>query len=1117
MSILNEANDCHKILVRLVSYANTICSELFRVKDLIPEDFINPSNCCKDLIFDYSYIPKSESIDMKINSSRELRIIDMKIKEKYERIIWRTFQVFESIYQYTKQVEEFYDKIIEGEYLQYNAETLLVDVEGKQLVCETLSFVVRLLLLLDILIPGIVRERILIFVLRHKRSNEFGDLDKIIPLVKRTEYIVGSSKKPSNYPDEYLKRIHVNDYIVQMAIGRMLSDDIYNTTKSFPLPDHRSSALSAQGSLLTMILFLSPQTLNNNISFMNEVVNKFFGDCWIVPIYIGHCIDLTFFWDSYKSARQALQRVVTPSHIENIWKGHQQVMAKCKVELQGYLEEGGMTDEKVMLNMQKLINCQRNCNVVLRWALLHGTYPIKKLRDIFVKPKYHEDIIDFLLETAQFEFELKRIIGNIVKEKPLQWENLKNESSKRMKDLSNYFNDENKLSEHSNSGLMKWCLFMSEQIDKLDVKEISSGKSLSKLIQAMEEVETNYLNDLSLVVVETVRKTKDMLTKMFRLLNVNDTVRGLLDNISDCSYANELLSTQVYVEYLQQIIKKNPRNSLKLRSLILKMSSILHLALLRMMQAKTDEQMENVSKYYSEVLVNYVQRVLEVIPEQVFLLINSIAKLQVTSIPETPVFVEKKDIISFALFDERNYLAELTHAVSIYAEGILAMETTFVGIIQVDPVKLLEDGIRKALGRRLKNMFSKTLQFKIKGNLGETLTQLSELSNQIGGFSTSFRYIQDYLHIDGLKVWQEEFTNVISTCVNEECNSFLANGLDTVNSQTFIGKLTSQIMSIVDYRKNVFYLSVANGWFYKDGKEVIGYVFMRKLVSALSVLGVTGINQLCAFKCVKELNDIITTVNLIVEKYSVFNQMTQNFNENKLNEQNIFKVIDNGLSVVTKIGRSLIDTLHNLGTLQLLREQLNCQLCSENRTKATSLHFALKSFDQALVHDFFENPNKKEREPLIYNEINRFLDVAGFVPALSKVYITCAEGGDQIASVLSSFILYCSQFFIFDSKYQTLMLRPKAPVPYDPYVLAVGIVTVFRQFHPSTMWASFSYLSLYVKGVMTNCLTLSKQIPFIIFQLCDFMTSIIQIGGYDKKIYDSLIPVSLLASLNQPN
>jgi len=50
---------------------------------------------------------------------------------------------------------------------------------------------------------------------------------------------------------------------------------------------------------------------------------------------------------------------------------------------------------------------------------------------------------------------------------------------------------------------------------------------------------------------------------------------------------------------------------------------------------------------------------------------------------------------SFAQLDLRFKLSESTYKVSVFTRGVLAMETTFVGLVAIDPKKLLEDGIRK--------------------------------------------------------------------------------------------------------------------------------------------------------------------------------------------------------------------------------------------------------------------------------------------------------------------------------------------------------------------------------------------------------------------------------------
>ena len=47
------------------------------------------------------------------------------------------------------------------------------------------------------------------------------------------------------------------------------------------------------------------------------------------------------------------------------------------------------------------------------------------------------------------------------------------------------------------------------------------------------------------------------------------------------------------------------------------------------------------------------------------------------------------------------------------------------------------------------------------------------LSERMSGFRRSFEYIQDYVNIYGLKIWQEEVSRIINYNVDQECNSFL--------------------------------------------------------------------------------------------------------------------------------------------------------------------------------------------------------------------------------------------------------------------------------------------------------------------------------------------------------
>ena len=80
----------------------------------------------------------------------------------------------------------------------------------------------------------------------------------------------------------------------------------------------------------------------------------------------------------------------------------------------------------------------------------------------------------------------------------------------------------------------------------------------------------------------------------------------------------------------------------------------------------------------------------------------------------------------------------------------------------VDAKQLLDDGIRKELVKQKSAALHTQLQFQGSKGAQELMQRLEKLGEQIDGFRRSFEYIQDYANIYGLKVWQEEFSRIVS-------------------------------------------------------------------------------------------------------------------------------------------------------------------------------------------------------------------------------------------------------------------------------------------------------------------------------------------------------------------
>lgn len=101
------------------------------------------------------------------------------------------------------------------------------------------------------------------------------------------------------------------------------------------------------------------------------------------------------------------------------------------------------------------------------------------------------------------------------------------------------------------------------------------------------------------------------------------------------------------------------------------------------------------------------------------------------------------------------------------------MKTTLVGIIKIDPKQLLEDGIRKELVKQVAAALHSNLIFNPRAKTSELEPKLDRLGTVMDGFRRSFEYIQDYVNIYGLKIWQEEMLRIINYNVEQ------VRGLDT--------------------------------------------------------------------------------------------------------------------------------------------------------------------------------------------------------------------------------------------------------------------------------------------------------------------------------------------------
>lgn len=616
-------------------------------------------------------------------------------------------------------------------------------------------------------IPGIVRERLLVSYYRYsvQSTQNSSNIDSVCKLLRSTGY-ASNLKQTSVYIQDFFKRLEIDQNYIELILGRLRYDDVYNQITVYPLAEHRSTALANQASMIFICLFFCPRTLENDYSRMREIVDKFFSDNWMITIYMGITVNLIDAWDCFKAAKSALQTVIESENVKKITQYHKQNYNRLILETKQILKEGMLTVENVVANITKIINLIRDCNVYLRFAMLHTTEAIytisrnKKCKQVSDQVILHLEFVpskvfELLLNTSQLEIKIRNIVKTVLTDKENQWDQYKNEASVRCTELSNVFSGEIILIKvEKNENIKTWLLDIQKEILSLNLTAVSvSGKKITQLIQAFEEVQEFHNLGSHVQVKQHLTEIKKYLHQMIEIINIKEDILINIQLIGDISYAWRIIDN--YTECMQDSIRNQPSLIIKLRSTFLKLVSALEFPLLRINQSHSPDLM-SVSQYYSSVLVHYVRKVVQVIPQTICEILTQIINLQTDAVKELPTRLEKQKLNDYAQLDTRYEVAKLTYSISVFTDGILTMQRTLVGIIEIDPKHLLEDGIRKELVEKLSLALHNGLIFNHKSKQSELVPKLIDLSKILDGYKRSFEYVQDYLNINGLRMWQEE-------------------------------------------------------------------------------------------------------------------------------------------------------------------------------------------------------------------------------------------------------------------------------------------------------------------------------------------------------------------------
>ncbi|KAI0224187.1 hypothetical protein LSAT2_024791 [Lamellibrachia satsuma] len=1124
VDFLAENNACGQTLLRLVSRGNAILAELLRLSDFIPPLFrLEQQNKYSELLFDFRYFRNADACENNILSKPGLEDLDEELKENNLEILTRFYLAFESVHKYITDLNRFLDDLEEGVYIQQTIESVLLNEDGKQLLIEALFLYGVMLNIIDARIDGMIREKMLVSYYRYSAAKHSADsnVDDVCKLLRSTGFSSApGSKRPQNYPESYFSRIPVRKHFISMVIGRLRSDDIYNQVSAYPLPEHRSTALATQASMLYVILYFAPDILHMQHAKMREIVDKHFPDNWVISVYMGMTVNLLEAWGPYKAASTALSNTLQSANVNEQATQHAKRVDFLIVSLQKYLKEGVLREDYVLDNIPRLMNVMRESNVTLRWMMLHnaqtpGADSSKQFRQLQTQvnqdSRYNPELIfKLLLNTAQFELKLKEMFRKMLDEKREKWEKHKTEGAERMQELADVFSGTKPLTRvEKNEKLQAWFAEIGKQIATLNHDDsTSAGRKIVQLIQALEEVQEFHQLESNLQVKQFLADTRLYLHQMIRVININEEVLIQIQIVADLSYAWQIIDS--YTVFMQQGIKTDPSLVTKLRATFLKLASALDLPLLRINQASSPD-LVSVSQYYSTELVTYVRKVLQIIPETMFSLLAKIIQLQTTQIKEVPTRLEKDKMREYAQLEERYEVARLTHAISVFTEGILMMKTTLVGIVKVDPKQLLEDGIRKELVKQVATALHVGLIFNPKAN--ELVPKLQAVGAQMDGFRRSFEYIQDYVNIYGLKIWQEELSRIVNYNVEMECNSFLRTKIldwqsiyqsvaipipryaPVDGSVNFIGRLVREILRITD-PKSTSYVEQTNAWYdLKTKQEVLNRTVFEKIEGSVGTWGLTGLDRLLCFMIVQELQNYLRVIqsSMLKASASFFNDFS--------------KALGPVEGTVAQAPKVYSHACTRTSWNQFL--ETNPEGWSDAVATATDCH-ALQNFNNGLLTDIqrhYQDPSlpyPKEENPLMF-ELTSYLESAGISNPLTKIYITTKR---LSCLPLFNFLFIVSQLpklVYLKSIGELICKKPSDPIDGVPFIH--GIITLLKQFHSDDTDQFLALVGQYVRSMVAAAQS-SKvpELPPEVINMLVFIEDFIYYSGLSRKVAEAYIP-----------
>lgn len=650
-----------------------------------------PSNT--SYLIDFTYLDDPERYDSQdIGNIKKLDQLEQNFQTMYKPILIKFHQLFHRIYSYQVDLVRFASELEKGYFVQHSVESVLLDTIGQRLLCEAVYIWGTMLILIELYLPGPVRERLIIAHHRYycdssKNRKSQSSLEDLCKLFSRTpdrtknesqkyNQALSPKKRPIVHEDLFT-RFLLPSNLIKNVIGCLLSNDIYCRAPCFPNFDHRSNRLSNQSCMIFVVLYMDLNVLKEEGNKMRIVVDKFFYDNWRLTLYDGTVVDLSVEWNArFPAANSAIGGLVLHKNVTSLTLKNDCLIQECTEKLKIYQGKNcnTLTEEYVLDNENELLDCMRCTNVAIRWRILHHTFSNEAI-DTSSDKVITMKLVNLILMSSQFEFDLKEKFKQLLTSKNKICRIARKIAKKNMTELSQYFHGKTQAfveKVQTNVDLANWFAGMANEIQLLTFESNEHftvmGRKIQLCIQALDDVEKFELIDQNLQVKKVLKETKLALFHIVRVVSIKDDICFRVDSISEFFYGRKLIKK--YVSAFHSQILRNPNNVGQLRALFLKLKSILVTPTTRLLQhGNMSNEFSALTHYYSESIVEFVRDILDIIPISMFSTLKRIVDIQEKKLMSLPSKVEVDSLDAYSQLNDRSKLAKITYELSILSEG----------------------------------------------------------------------------------------------------------------------------------------------------------------------------------------------------------------------------------------------------------------------------------------------------------------------------------------------------------------------------------------------------------------------------------------------------------------